>query len=231
MRLLFVASVPMEFRAMLPFTHGRPRTVASLEWAYSGTLGSYEVLFAAHGAGWKRASAAVDAAYSTFGPDAVISTGFCGALDPRLRIGDVVVGTAVASPVRSFRAQALRAGATHGTGVVSSIDHVARTVAEKRALRASGGSVVEMEAAGVAARAEALRLPFYCVRAVTDTASEDMANDFNAALRADGHFDTMLIFRHALSHPVARIPELLRLRRNCERAARTLGEFFADCQL
>ena len=81
------------------------------------------------------------------------------------------------------------------------------------------------------ARAEALRLPFYCVRAVTDIASEDMANDFNAALRADGPFDTMLSFRHALSRPVARIPELLRLRRNCERAARTLGEFFADCQL
>jgi adenosylhomocysteine nucleosidase len=221
----------MEFSGMLSFTHGRKRTVAPLEWVYSGTLGRYEVLFATHGAGWKRAAAAVDAAYSTFRPDAVISTGFCGALDPQLRVGDAVVGTVVAGPDRSYSVQSARAGAAHGTGVVSSIDHVARTVEEKRALRASGASVVEMEAAGVAERAEALHLPFYCVRAVTDSASEDMANDFNAALRADGHFDTMLIFRHALSRPVARIPELLRLRRNCERAARTLGEFFADCQL
>jgi adenosylhomocysteine nucleosidase len=221
----------MEFSAMLSLTHGHARTMAPLEWAYGGTLGNYEVLFAAHGAGWKRAAAAVDVAYAGFRPDAVISTGFCGALDPQLRIGEAVVGTVVASPDRSYRAEPLRAGAAYESGVVSSIDHVARTVAEKRALRASGASVVEMEAAGVASRAAALRLPFYCVRAVTDSASEDMANDFNAALRADGHFDTMLIFRHALSRPAARIPELLRLRRNCKRAARTLGEFFADCQL
>jgi adenosylhomocysteine nucleosidase len=221
----------MEFSAMMSLMQGRGRTIAPLDWSYSGAIGRYEVLFAAHGAGWKRAAAAVDAVYASFRPDAVISTGFCGALDPELRIGEAVVGTVVAGPDRSYRAEPLRTGAVYGSGVVSSIDHVARTVEEKRVLRASGASVVEMEAAGVAERAEALHLPFYCVRAVTDTASEDMANDFNAALRADGHFDTMLIFRHALSRPVARIPELLRLRRNCKRAARTLGEFFADCQL
>ena len=151
-------------------------------------------------------------------------------LDPQLRVGDAVVGTEVAGPDRSYRVHSPRAGAAHGTGVVSSIDHVARTVEEKRALRASGASVVEMEAAGVAARAEALRLPFYCVRAVTDIASEDMANDFNAALRADGHFDTMQILRSAMQHPVTRLRELVRLRQRCGLAARTLGDFLSDCR-
>ena len=79
-------------------------------------------------------------------------------------------------------------------------------------------------------RAQALGLPFFCVRAVTDLADETFANDFNAALREDGHFDTMQILRSAMLRPVARLPELVRLRKRCGIAARTLGEFLADCR-
>jgi hypothetical protein len=73
-------------------------------------------------------------------------------------------------------------------------------------------------------------LPFYCVRVVTDLAGETMANDFNAALRADGHFDTMVVLRGALRRPLARVPELCRLRQRSVRAARVLGVFFANCR-
>jgi hypothetical protein len=57
-----------------------------------------------------------------------------------------------------------------------------------------------------------------------------MANDFNAALRADGHFDTMGILRETLRRPLARLPELCRLRQRSIRAARVVGDFFADCR-
>jgi nucleoside phosphorylase len=107
---------------------------------------------------------------------------------------------------------------------------VAQTAAEKRRLRSGGGSVVEMEAAGVADRAAARGVPFYCVRVVTDLAGEDMANDFNRALRPDGHFATMSILRDTLRNPLVRLPELLRLRNRCVRAARVLGDFIADCR-
>jgi len=87
-----------------------------------------------------------------------------------------------------------------------------------------------MEAAGVADRAAARGVPFYCVRVVTDLAGEDMANDFNRALRPDGHFATMSILRETLRNPLVRVPELLRLRNRCIRAARVLGDFIADCR-
>jgi nucleoside phosphorylase len=115
-------------------------------------------------------------------------------------------------------------------GVVCSIDHIAQTSEEKSRLRSSGACAVEMEAAGVAERAKALGLPFHCVKAVTDLAGETMANDFNSALRSDGHFDTMLILRRSFRYPTARLPELIRLRNRCVRAAHVLGEFFADCR-
>jgi hypothetical protein len=87
-----------------------------------------------------------------------------------------------------------------------------------------------MEAAGVAERASAHNLPFYCVKVVTDLAGEDMANDFNSALRPDGHFATMDILRSSLRQPLVRIPELIRLRKRCARSALLLGEFIADCR-
>ena len=230
MKLLLVASDPMEFRGILTVT-AQPRKVdVALDWARCGNINGHEVLLVANGVGRKRAAAAVDAALPNFPADRVISTGFCGAVDPQLVAGGVVVGPLVAAAGQRFGALAVASPRAFALGVVWTVDQVARSAEGKRALRAAGGSVVEMEAAGVAERAEALQVPFSCVRAVTDLAGEDMANDFGAALRFDGHFDTMRIIGDALRHPAARLPELIRLQRRGARAARALGEFFADCR-
>jgi adenosylhomocysteine nucleosidase len=230
MRILFVASDRREFGGILNFTLGVREASSAVDWARAGTLNGNQVLLIAHGAGRKRAAAALDAARRAFAAEHVVSTGFCGALNPELPVGAVVVGTCVASGGARYAAAPVAGIRPFYTGVVCSIDRVAGTAIEKRALRAEGGDVVEMEAAGVAERAEALGLPFSCVRAVTDLASEDLANDFNRALRSDGHFDTMRILRDVLRQPAARLPELIRLQQRCTRAAKSLGEFFADCR-
>jgi adenosylhomocysteine nucleosidase len=106
---------------------------------------------------------------------------------------------------------------------------VVRGTDERRGLRTGGALAVDMEASAVAECARKHGLPFYCIKAVTDLAGESMANDFNEALREDGHFDTIIILKGTLRHPFARIPELLRLRRRCVQAAKAMGDFFADC--
>jgi adenosylhomocysteine nucleosidase len=209
MRILMVASDPMELRH-LPRNTGFHLT--------------------AKGVGAKYAAAAVDAALDTFPADAIVSTGFCGALDRSMQIGDIVVGSEVINGARRYPVTEPKSARPHHSGPIASIDHVAQTAAEKSALRSSGAIAVEMEAAGVAERAAARALPFYCVKVVTDLAGEDMANDFNSALRPDGHFATMDILRSSLRQPLVRIPELLRLRKRCARAALLLGEFIADCR-
>jgi adenosylhomocysteine nucleosidase len=225
-----VASAPMEFPGILSHAaNPRPIQLAA-DWARTARLAGNDILLVANGAGARRAAAAVGAALAVFQPEGVVSTGFCGALVPGLAIADVVVATSVASGVRRYPAMQPTCAAPHHIGVVCSIDHVARTASEKSVLCAAGGSAVEMEAAGVAEGAADRGLPFYCVRVVTDLASEDMANDFNAALRTDGHFDTMLILRGAVRRPGARLPELIRLRRRSVRAAWVLGDFIADCR-
>jgi len=184
----------------------------------------------ANGVGARFAAAAVDRALEESRPDAVVSTGFCGALDPGLNVGDVVVATEVAAAGRRFPALEPRGRRAASRGTVVSTDHVVQTAAEKSQLHLSGAIAVEMEAAGVAERAAQHGLPFFCIKAVTDLASEDMANDFNSALRPDGHFATMDILSSSLRQPMTRIPELIRLRKRCARAALSLGEFIADCR-
>ena len=230
MRLLLVAADCMEFTGVLERAGGVEAEGLPVDWARSARLGEHMILMAANGAGSARAAAAVDAAAPAFHPEAVVSAGFCGALDPELDIAAVVVGACIADEDRRFPALPVTSPAPYHVGTICPIDHVAQTAGEKKWLRSTGGVAVEMEAAGVAASAQSHGLPFYCVRTVTDLAGENMANDFNAALRPDGHFGTMHILGNCVRHPMDRLPELIRLRRRCARASRALGEFFVDCR-
>ena len=230
MKLLLVASDPAEFPGLFLHCRQMRKPGVQAHWSRAGLLGPHEVLLVANGAGPKRAAAAVDSALASFHPDAIVSMGFCGALDPSLAIGDIVVGTTVFASDRAFPAEPPLTSAPHRAGPVRTADHVVGTAEEKRRLHATGAIAVEMEAAGVAQRAQTLGLPFFCVKAVTDLAGETMANDFNAVLRSDGRFDTMKVLVSSLRRPWVRLPELIRLRSRCVLAARSLGEFIADCR-
>jgi hypothetical protein len=96
-------------------------------------------------------------------------------------------------------------------------------------LYAAGAVAVEMEAAAVAGRAKEWRMPFYCVRAVSDLALEGFALDLNEMRDEEGRFSRSRIVLRALTSPLRLFPELLRLNRNSGRAARALGDFFANC--
>lgn len=156
--------------------------------------------------------------------DVVVSTGLCGALVPDLRIGDVVVGTAV----NGVPVETLPGGFA---GPLASIDRVAATVAEKRELARTGAVAVEMEAAGVLDRARVLGQRFYCVKAVSDAADEGFTLDFNAAREPSGRFSVRRILAQAARRPLVVGPELIRLKRASDRAARALEDFFERCSL
>jgi nucleoside phosphorylase len=241
MKLLFIASDPMEFRGLLAHATAVREAEVAARWSRLATLGANEVLLVANGAGPDRAAAATDAGLKAFDAAAIVSTGFCGALAPELGIADLVSASSVDNADRRYatrmwdRPPGLSAmangtqatGPRHFSGAIRSIPYVARTAEEKCKLAVTGAIAVEMEAAGIAARAESHGLPLYCIRAVTDLAGETLANDFNMALRLDGQFDTILILKGTLRHPMVRLPELFRLRKRCARAAHVLGDFFA----
>lgn len=222
--VLFVAAERREFAGFPPGP--KRRLQWPVRWAveYRG-----EWLMVSNGAGSERARAAVQAAVDCGFRGAVVSTGFCGALEASLKPGDIVAASGIVARGRLWPARLPQTDRLYLSGPVLTSDRVVPTAAEKQAL-AGCAVAVEMEAAGAAEPAADAGLPFYCIRSVTDCAGESFGLDFNRALRADGRFDTMQILTDAARHPFARIPELIRLQRRCAFAARTLGGFIADCR-
>jgi adenosylhomocysteine nucleosidase len=230
-RLLLIAAEPREFSGLLKFCTDVKRLSWPLHWARAAVLNGREVLLVANGAGGVRSAEAVAVASSDRKLNWICSMGFCGALENGMHAGDIFVAERVDGGGEKYTTSKPHSGQMrHRTGVVASIDRVAQTVQEKCELRATGASVVEMEAGGVAKKAAELNLPFFCIRSVTDLAEESFHFDLNSALRSDGRFDTMRLIAAASRQPLSLLPELLRLWGRSRTASRTLGEFIASCR-
>lgn len=195
---------------------------APIDYLAEGQWAGRRVVLAANGPGPKLAREAVEAAGEV---GAWVSTGYCGALDASLAVGDILVGTAVngwTAAVPDCPARFLR-------GRIVSQDRVVSTAWEKRQLAATGAAAVEMEAAGVAAAAHEQGVPFYCIRVVTDGANEDMPMDFNRYRGPDGRFSRSRIALAAIGRP-KRLTALIRFGRRCEKASIQLGDGLAGCR-
>jgi len=153
--------------------------------------------------------------------DGMISTGLCGALDPALRLGDVVVHGDAHIETR----------APFVRGAVHSIDHVAGTAAEKRTLRSQTGAIaVDMESAAIERKAVEWNVPYLCIRAVSDSAGDTLPLDFNRYRNARGDFSRTRIALATIARPFSVMPQLMEFDRNCRRAVDALGDFLADCR-
>jgi len=131
------------------------------------------------GAGPVRATRTAHTIRATAGnhTSATAIAGVCGALDPELRPGDVVVASEIRGPTgtRELPASALvlaalrRLGVRARSGPVVSVDHVVRG-RERRLLRDTGAIALDMESAWLAPADG----PFAVLRVVADTPSREV---------------------------------------------------------
>ena len=209
--ILFIAADPREFDGAAKFWTNVKPVPLPVHWARTARWKNRRIVAIANGAGPHRSAEAARAVpYRT-----LVNLGFCGALDPRLQVGSIVVGDAWLQPRTSHQ---------HSTGPIASIAHIAQTAAEKRELRDTGALAVEMEVAGLAGR------PCYCIKSVSDLADESFANDLNAVLNRDGRMNIPKLLLNACLRPATRFPELFRLKNRAQLASNTLGEFLESCE-
>ncbi len=215
-----VAAEAREFNGILKrFGPGEPLNLVGARFAREVWMRGDAWRLVANGPGPRCVGEALKAKMDV---DGIINTGYCGALDPALRIGDLVM----------WRGAEIPSTVPHQVGEISSSDRVVATAAEKRQLREQTGALAaEMEAAAVKKIAAAWAVPFYCVRAVSDTAQEDFPLDFNLYRDPSGRFSLPRIAFAAVRRPFTRIPALRRLEAQCNVASESLGAFFADCRL
>lgn len=229
--MIAVAAEPLEFRGLLRHAARVRRLPWPLRFAREASVAGRRWILAAHGPGPRLARLAAETALDRCGGRALLlSTGFCGALDAGLRTADIFVAREVVGEGGACRypAHIPKNAPAFRHGVLWSQDRVAATPAEKQALRALGADAVEMEAAAVAEEAARRNAPFFCIRAVSDAASEPLPLDFNGFRDAAGRFAKWRITTAAVVHPSNLIP-LLRFGASCRRAAGRLGDFLASC--
>jgi adenosylhomocysteine nucleosidase len=241
MAILYVAAEAAELEPFCERLEAARKLNWPLDYAREGILDGRRVMLAANGAGPRLAVRAVETAIRAISAadlsasllEAVVSTGFCGALDPKLGEEQIVVASAVldaatgeTSPCATLCA--VPDGAV--SGIVLSQDRVANSAAEKRELHARGAIAVDMESAGVLARARRSEVPFYCVKVVTDRADESFALDLNRMRTSEGRIARGKIGRYTLTHPHL-LRHLFHLRSRADKAARELGEFLASCRI
>ena len=140
----------------------------------------------AGGVGRTRAEAATADGIGWLRPRLIVSVGYCGGLDPALKVGDVVTAAAVLDPegVRYEAAPLPVPGAERPAATVATVDRVLPAAADKAALfAATGAAVVDMEASGVAAACLEAGVPFGAVKVVTDAAGDDLPAGLEPFLR------------------------------------------------
>lgn len=230
MTVLLVGADRMEFQG-LDREFGTP---IRLKWPIDHSV-AYDragtrLVAVANGAGPSLAAEATNAGLDREPVQAVVSVGFCGGLNPALAAGDIFVARTVVSGVESHMVKRPACKPECKQGVLLSVDRIVGTTEEKRRLWADGCDAVEMEAAGVEPLATQRELPFFCIRAVTDTAEEGFVCDLNAARTPEGRISRWRIVAGALRSPLRGLPELFRLQRRSKEAAAKLAAYLWECE-
>lgn len=158
----------------------------------------------------------------------LVSFGVAGGLDPRLKPGTCVVGSAIVTgDVRhqtdlTWSQTLLEAmpGAVHG--MLAGVDGPVCTPAGKRALnRETGALAVDTESHMVARAAASHGLPMAAIRVVADPAHRALPELALAAVRADGTTDVLAVLRSVMRRP-HQLPALLRTALDARAARATL---------
>ncbi len=228
MRVLVTFAVENEFAPWRKM-RGFRRAAVSEPSLYEARVGTAEVSAVLTGMGAHHARRTLQIAL-TEGADICISTGLAGALQPRHRIGDVLVARAVRAAggegfVKSdarLRHAAKTCGAREVNAFLSS-DRTVLTAKEKSRL-AFSADAVDMESFAILSEAQGLRIPAVAIRAIGDTAGQDLPLDFNRTVGPLGQVSIPRVFGQLARNP-HRLPGLIRLSLDTQKAATCLAKF------
>jgi len=170
------------------------------------------------GIGKHNAETALQSYLSRARPGLVITSGFAGGLDPELELGDILFAK---TGTHAIFDRLTRFSIKEGTFHCST--RIATTAEEKETLRRTTRcDAIDMESAHIHKIARAHRIPCLTVRAISDTAHENLPLDFNDLMTPRMPVDPLKLVG-ALCRKPAKIPELIRFNRSIGKTAQTLA--------
>lgn len=168
--------------------------------------------------GQAHAVAGLHAAWQTAPADLVITAGLAGGLAPAWPRGAVLYAVSAGCTIES----ALRAAGA-SPARFHCADRMVITAAEKRRLHAlTGADAVEMESGAIQEACLERGVPCATVRAISDTAADDLPLDFNRFQKEDGKPDLIRLLAAVARSPRLAV-SLLALRGQARAAAANLA--------
>lgn len=228
MKILVSLALENEFapwRRLRSFTR-----VAELDFAaYDTKVEAADVRVALTGVGPERARSVMARALQ-WEPNVCIASGVAGSLRATYRVGEVFVarevmelesGRTIATD-RELAEAAEKRGVRLAERLLSSSNMV--VTAEGKGRLGRMAEAVEMESFAVLTEAARRRVPAVAIRAISDTADQDLPMDFSGVLDGEGKVSASKVAR-SLARAPHKLPAVLRLGRNTRVAATKLAEF------
>jgi adenosylhomocysteine nucleosidase len=178
------------------------------------------------GIGTEAAHRATEAVVSLYTPTLIYSAGFAGALDPTLKVGDIVepdkvINFADSSRVETEKGNTESSIATPRKTTILITFNTIATPEQKRTLRESySADAVDMEAAAVARAAEVRSIPFAAIKVISDEVDFTFPS-MERFVDPTGQFREKQFALYAAIRPWL-WPRLIQLARNSSRASRAL---------
>jgi len=202
--------------------------------AFVGEWQGVPIVLVRSGMGRDRARRALVEVAERYDLKEIISIGYAGALDPSLEVGDLVVADKIIEMDSSrsdedMKSYSLNKEILNTTGeihrkILLTVDRVAATPQEKKKLREKYSAVaVDMETSALAEEAKARNLSFISVRAITDTADQELI-DCSYLVEEDGEVSKLKAGWHVLTHP-GDMKGMIELGQHAKIATANLTEF------
>lgn len=174
------------------------------------------------GIGMKNAERSLHKAIEKYAPTLVLTCGFAGALDPRLKVGEVIFLTADPALHKAL----VKLGAT--PAIFFCAPRIAATAAEKERLwQTTGASAVEMESLTIHNVCRERGISCATVRVISDAAGEDLPLDFNEFMTPEQKISVPKVAAAVLKSP-GKFRELREFQKRTSTAARRLAAVLAE---
>ncbi|MEX0979384.1 MAG: hypothetical protein WDZ48_11050, partial [Pirellulales bacterium] len=181
-----VFALPIEAGSLVDRLTGMIRTEGSGFVAREGGLDGRRIVIIESGVGRQRASKATEALIVGHRPLWIVSAGFAGGLDDRLKQGDILMADSIADTGTKQLAIDFKLSADSQTsprvhvGRLLTVEKVIRDPAEKRELgKRHGALAVDMESIGVAEVCKTEKVRFLSVRVIIDTVERALPRDID----------------------------------------------------
>ncbi|HEV3144031.1 MAG TPA: hypothetical protein VGZ47_09125 [Gemmataceae bacterium] len=240
MRVLVTFAVEAEFapwRKLRKFDALRlgPRTASEHTDLWETLIGEtcVSVYLTGIGRGLPRDAVEMRETFFTSKLDLAISSGLAGALKDGLKPGDLIVplkartlrNDANADSDSVFRERAIQQGALPIETLITA-NRIVPT-AEEKARLSFFGEAVDMESAIIMSHFVAAAVPVLAIRAISDSAHEDLPIDFDRCLTPQGAIKPISLVNAIVRRP-SKLPSLVRFGRQSSQAAQRLAGFLDE---